>query len=176
VSDSRWLTADQERAWRAYRRMNRLLYSQLARDLTRETELSEPDYEVLSTLTEVEEHAWRATALAEHLQWSSSRLAHHIGRMEQRGLVSREACPEDGRGALIRLTGTGWQAIKAAAPLHVASVRHHFINRLTPTRLAALEEIATTILRHLDDSVSGDGDQAKKARRPAKRGRVMAGG
>jgi DNA-binding MarR family transcriptional regulator len=168
VSEPRWLSADQERAWRAYRRMNRLLYSQLARDLTRETELSEPDYEVLSTLTEAKEHSWRATTLAEHLQWSSSRLAHHIGRMEQRGLVSREACPEDGRGARIRLSDSGWQAIQAAAPLHVASVRRHFINRLTPTRLAALEEIATTILLYLGESAAGDGGHPKNTRRSVK--------
>jgi DNA-binding MarR family transcriptional regulator len=131
--------------------MNRLLYAQLARDLDRETQLSDSDYEVLSTLTEVEEREMRATALATHLQWSSSRLAHHVGRMEQRGLVRREPCSDDGRGALVRMTRQGWQAIVAAAPKHVAAVRRHFVDRLTPDQLMALEEIAAAVVPPLDE-------------------------
>src|SRR5438874_11820901 len=95
----KWLTPKQERAWRAYRRMRTLLDLQLARDLAEDAGLSEADYDVLSTLSEVSTHRWRASDLARRLLWSTSRLAHHVGRMERRGLVHRENSEEDGRGA-----------------------------------------------------------------------------
>lgn len=149
MTQPRWLDAREERAWRAYRRMNRLLYSRLARDLGQQTRLSDPDYEVLSTLSETERRSWRASELAEHLQWSSSRLAHHVGRMEERGLVRRMTCDDDGRGAVVKMTAKGWRAIVGAAPAHVESVRQHFVDLLTPAQLDALGDIADTIVDHL---------------------------
>lgn len=130
--------------------MNRLLYAKLARDLTRDTGLSDPDYDVLSTLTEAADHRWRAAELGAHLQWSSSRLAHHIGRMERRGLVRREVAADDGRGAVIRLTKVGLRTIERAAPHHVAAVRRHFIDQLTAEQLVALRTIGDAIGKHLD--------------------------
>lgn len=129
-----------------------LLDAQLARDLAADSGLSESDYDVLSTLTEAEGHRWRANELAERMLWSSSRLAHHIGRMERRGLVAREECGTDRRGAIIALTDEGWQCIQAAAPDHVAAVRRHFIDILSPEQLRALDGIARTVLEHLDEA------------------------
>ena len=131
----RWLTDPEQRAWRGYRRMRALLDLQVTRDLARDSGLSDADYDVLSTLTEVDGHRWRATELATRLLWSSSRLSHHVGRMERRGLVTREGCDDDGRGATIVLTAKGWRTIREAAPAHVA--------------LEALEEISQTVIDHL---------------------------
>lgn len=150
MTTPRWLNDDEQAAWRAYRRMNRVLSAELARDLARDTGLSDPDYEVLSTLSEAAGHSWRAIELGTHLQWSSSRLAHHIGRMERRGLVRRAACDDDGRGAIIRLTKVGLHTIQRAAPHHVAAVRRHFIDQLTPEQLIGLRDIGETIAEHLD--------------------------
>ncbi|MDP9075182.1 MAG: MarR family transcriptional regulator, partial [Actinomycetota bacterium] len=131
MAKHRWLTPAEERAWRGYRRMRALLDLQLARDMSHAGGLSEPDYDILSTLSE-EPGPWRANELASRLLWSTSRLAHQVGRMERRGLVVREACPEDGRGAVISLTDLGLATLRRAAPPHVASVRAHLIDLLTP--------------------------------------------
>lgn len=149
MDNVRWLTADEQRAWRAYRRMRVLLDLELARDLAANSGLSDPDYDVLSTLTEVDDHRWRITELAAHLRWSTSRLSHHIGRMEHRGLVRRESTEADGRGAIVALTDEGWRAIQGAAPEHVASVQRHFIDLLSPHEVATLEEIARKVVDHL---------------------------
>ena len=85
MAGPRWLDPTEDRAWRAYREMRRLLDAHVARDMAGDSGLSEPDYDVLSNLTEVESHRWRARELASRLQWSSSRLSHHVGRMERRG-------------------------------------------------------------------------------------------
>ena len=149
MTSTRWLTAPQERAWRRYRRMRTLLDLQIARDLSKDSGLSETDYDVLSTLSEKPESRWRARDLAAQLLWSTSRLAHHVGRMEQRGLVARQPCPGDARGALISLTEQGRATLEQAAPLHVASVHRHIIDLLTPAEIAALDTIAGKVITHL---------------------------
>jgi DNA-binding MarR family transcriptional regulator len=149
VTSTRWLTAPQERAWRRYRRMRTLLDLQVERDLHRDSGLSEADYDVLSTLTGNAEGSRRARDLATQLLWSTSRLAHHVGRMEQRGLVARQPCADDARGAIISLTAQGRATLEEAAPLHVASVRHHMIGLLTADEIAVLDTIATKVITHL---------------------------
>jgi len=156
VASPRWLTAPQERAWRRYRRMRTLLDLQIARDLSKDSGLSETDYDVLSTLSEKPEGCWRARDLATQLLWSTSRLAHHVGRMEQRGLVARQPYADDARGALISLTGQGRATLRQAAPQHVASVRRHMIGLLTAEEVAALDTIAGKVITHLAGQLPTD--------------------
>ena len=149
MTSPRWLTAPQEQAWRRYRRMRTLLDLQIARDLHHDSGLSETDYDVLSTLSEKPGSRWRARDLAAQLLWSTSRLAHHLGRMEQRGLVTREPSADDARGSLISLTGHGRAVLQQAAPPHVASVRRHLIDLLTPEEVAILDTIAGKVTAQL---------------------------
>lgn len=151
MPEARWLSEEQDRAWRGYRRMRTRLDLQIGRDLASDSGLSESDYDVLSTLTESPELVWRARDLAARLLWSTSRLAHHVGRMERRGLVQRGSCNDDGRGATIGLTDEGWSVLQDAAPLHVESVRRHFIDLLTPAEIKTLAAVATKVLAHLDE-------------------------
>jgi DNA-binding MarR family transcriptional regulator len=153
VASPRWLTTPQERAWRRYRRMRTLLDLQITRDLHRDSGLSEADYDVLSTLSEKPEGCWRARDLSAQLLWSTSRLAHHVGRMEQRGLVARQPCADDARGALISLTGQGRVTLRKAAPPHVASVRRNMIDLLTAEEVATLDAIAGKVITHLAGEV-----------------------
>ena len=146
---TRWLSEPEQRAWLGYRRMRALLDLQIARDLETDSGLSEPDYDVLTTLTEAPSSRWRAGDLAERLLWSTSRLAHHVGRMEQRGLVAREPAVGDGRGAVVAITDHGWATLRAAAPLHVRSVRRYFVDLLTPAEIAMLEQIADRVVANL---------------------------
>jgi DNA-binding MarR family transcriptional regulator len=151
VASAGWLTGRQERMWRRYRHMRTLLDLQIARDLHQDSGLSEADYDVLSTLSEKPSGSWRARDLAAQLLWSTSRLAHHVGRMEQRNLVARESCPGDARGALIGLTEPGRAALEQAAPRHVDSVRRHLISLLTADEVATLDAIASKVITHLAD-------------------------
>lgn len=157
---SRWLEPTEDRAWRAYRRMFTLLESQLAHDLAEDSGLSMADYTVLSNLAEVEDRRWRVTALADHVRWSQSRLSHQLSRMEKRGLVTRGEVEEDGRGAVVSLTKQGLKTIAAATPGHMAAVRKHMIDLLNPAQLAALEDVAVTIVNHLSEDVAPSGDSS----------------
>jgi DNA-binding MarR family transcriptional regulator len=153
MATPRWLDADEARAWRGYRRMRALLDLQISRDLSRDSGISDSDYDVMSTLSEKPGRRWRANALARRLMWSTSRLSHHVARMERRGLVTRQESADDGRGAEVSLSETGWEALQAAAPQHLASVRQHFIDVLTPVELKTLSQVFAKVIEHLGEDV-----------------------
>ncbi|WP_410809918.1 MarR family winged helix-turn-helix transcriptional regulator [Micromonospora sp. 067-2] len=145
----RWLDEREDRAWRGYRRMRRLLDLELARELTQDAGLSEPDYDVLSDLSETPRGRLRLSELADRMLWSRSRLSHHLTRMQQRGLVTREECADDARGSVVVLTTAGRHAVASAAPGHVAAVRRHLIDLLTPAEVDALGALTHRVVDHL---------------------------
>lgn len=147
----RWLDPDEERAWRAFLRVMVAVQAGTARDLAA-IGLSEPDYEVLSTLSERPGHTSTLGEQADKMGWSRSRLSRHATRMEARGLLRRTPDPTDGRGCLLALTEQGLDALETAAPAHVESVRRHFIDRLVPEDLVAIERIAA----RLEEPRTGD--------------------
>ena len=125
------------------------LHSQLASDLQAEAGLSYADYQILVSLSEARDRRVRMSDLALILDWSKSRVSHQVARMEMRGLVSKEECPSDARGAFAVLTEAGMEQIRAAAPGHVASVRRHFLDLLDRGDLEVLAELSGRVLEHL---------------------------
>ncbi len=145
----RWLNPDEERAWRAFHRTMTAIQAGTARDLTA-IGLSAADYEVLSTLSERPDHTSTLHEQAAKMGWSRSRLSRHATRMEDRGLIRRAPDPADGRGCLLLLTAHGFDTLTNAAPAHLASVRRHFIDRLAPEDLLAIEHISGKLQGHED--------------------------
>lgn len=148
--DTRWLDPVEERAWRGFRRIMTLLPPRIERDLRADSKLSAADYEVLSNLSEAPDRSYRLMDLADRLLWSRSRLSHQVDRMEQRGLLVRRGCDDDGRGAVAELTDDGIAAIESAAPGHVGSVRTHFLDRLTRDELEMLAEMSERLVGELE--------------------------
>jgi DNA-binding MarR family transcriptional regulator len=149
MPEPRWLSDREMHAWIGYRRMRLLLDLALQRDLASQSGLSEADYDVLSNLSQASDQRMRLTDLARHMRWSTSRLSHHITRMQQRGLVDREECADDGRGSMLVLTPEGLSAITAAAPGHVASVRKHLIDLLSPEEIDVLGALSHRVVDRL---------------------------
>src|SRR6202012_4474170 len=148
TSTARWLTDDEQRAWRAYIRLAQLLIRQLDRDM-HPFGLSMHDYEILVELSEAPRKRMRMTELADRTAQSRSRLSHQINRMETRGLVSREGCEGDKRGTFAVLTEHGLATISEVAPYHVASVREHFLDQLDPAELATTTDAYQPVLEKL---------------------------
>jgi DNA-binding MarR family transcriptional regulator len=146
---TRWLDADQQRAWRAFLSLQGRLNARLNRQLQADSGLSLADYDVLVQLTDAPDGRLRPFELQRFLQWEQSRLSHHLSRMARRGLVTREECTADGRGAEIVLTDAGRGAIEAAAPGHVDTVRRLFFEGLSPAQVAGLERLAVAVLDRL---------------------------
>ena len=141
-----WLSDDEQRAWRTYLRMSSLLPAALNRQLQQDCGLTLPEYEVLVALSEAAEHRLRPFQICEALNWEQSRLSHQLTRMQHRGLVAREECEADGRGAFVVLTAAGADAIRSAAPGHVAAVRRLVFDRLGDDQRAAFEQACTAII------------------------------
>src|SRR4051794_9718334 len=150
--EPRWLDPEEQKAWRAWLYSSLLLQDRLDRELTRETGISHAYYEILVQLSETDGRALRMSELADRCLSSRSRLSHAVSRLEERGWVRRQVCPEDGRGQLAVLTDQGFAALEAAAPVHVESVRSHLFDQLSPAQVAAMREIGETVLRHLNPS------------------------
>ena len=145
-----WLSDKQQRVWRHWLTVNALLPAVLHRELQAEAGLSLPDFDVLVQLTESPEGRVRVTDLARSLSWEKSRASHHLTRMERRGLVRREECRDDGRGAFVVLTSDGRTAIEQAAPGHVRTVRSLVFDGLTEEEVDVLESALDKVLARLD--------------------------
>ena len=135
---TRWLDADQQRAWRAYLLGTTALMERLDRDLRVMHDLSLPEYEILVRLSESADGALRMAELAESVRNSRSRITHTIARLEREGLVVRRSCASDGRGVLAHLTDAGRRKLETAAPDHVDSVRTSLIDVISSDELAAI--------------------------------------
>jgi DNA-binding MarR family transcriptional regulator len=147
--EPRWLDAEEQRAWRAWLYSSQLLQDRLDRELSQATGISHAYYEILVALSETEGRMMRMSELADRCLSSRSRLSHAVSRLEERGWVRRQLCPEDGRGQLAVLTDDGFAALEAAAPIHVEGVRTHLFDQLSPRQVAAMRDIGETLLRHL---------------------------
>ncbi|MFF5231085.1 MarR family winged helix-turn-helix transcriptional regulator [Dactylosporangium sp. NPDC000521] len=117
----------------------------VARQPQQETGLSSADYAVLVSLSEALGGRLRVFQLRVAADWEKTRLTHQITRMTARGLVAREPCADDPRGAFVVLTEAGWDAITAAAPRHVEHVRRWFFDALGPEHVDALIELNETV-------------------------------
>jgi DNA-binding MarR family transcriptional regulator len=146
---TRWLTAEEQRAWRAYLEATLLLFDALDRQLQQESGMPHAYYEILVRLSETEGHSMRMSGLAERTRSSRSRLSHAVARLEERGWVERRDCPTDRRGQVAHLTQRGFAVLAAAAPSHVATVRAYLIDRLSPEQITQLEGIGNSMVAAL---------------------------
>lgn len=148
--DTNWLTRRELAAWVRVAAVLELLPGVLDSQLRRDAELTNFEYYALAMLSEAPDRTLRMTALAALTNATLPRLSHVVRRLEDRGLVERFPCPEDGRATNARLTGDGWRKVQDAAPGHVATVRGHVVDALTPEQIDQLTAITDALLRRLD--------------------------
>lgn len=147
---TKWLDQDESAAWVRLAAVLELLPGVLDSQLRRDADLLHFEYFVLAMLSEAPKRTLRMTALAAQTNATLPRLSHVIRRLEVRGLVERFPCPEDARATNAHLTATGRQKVRQSAPGHVANVRQHVIDALTPEQIHQLAGITDAILGRLD--------------------------
>ncbi|MBW5484384.1 MarR family winged helix-turn-helix transcriptional regulator [Streptomyces bambusae] len=140
MSDTRWLSAEEMRAWRGFLAASALVNRALDQQLKDDCDLSHPQYEILVRLAAEPEGELRMTELANGLVNSKSGLTYQVTQLEKAGLVRRRTCPTDVRGVFAVLTEAGRARLAEAAPGHVAAVRAHLIDVLTPEQLTAIAD------------------------------------
>jgi DNA-binding MarR family transcriptional regulator len=150
AAPSRWLTADEEAAWRAFASVLVRLPWALECQLQRDADLSFIEYHALAMLSETPDHTRRMSELAAVTNASLSRLSHLVKRLEGRGFVRRETDPTDGRYTNAVLTKAGHKHLVDSAPAHVATVRQLVVDLFTETEMQQLHEAAERILRRVE--------------------------
>ena len=142
---TRWLTPEEQRAWRAYIAASRLLEDAIDRQLQQEAGMPHLFYSVLANLSEAPDRRLRMTDLAETLKITRSRLTYAVTRLERDGLVRREDCSWDRRSSLAVLTQEGMAVLERTAPGHVETVRTTLFDRLTPEQVDALADVCSAV-------------------------------
>src|SRR3954470_1970346 len=128
---ARWLSAEEEAAWRAIANVMVRLPWSLECQLQRDSGLSFIEYHALAMLSEHPDHTLRMSELAVLTNASLSRLSHLVKRLEARGLIRREADPSDGRYTNAIMTKAGHALLVKAAPGHVQTVRRLVIDAVS---------------------------------------------
>ncbi len=141
---TKWLTPQEMTAWRTYIETYGDLIAAIERDLAPHG-VTLGDYQVFVYLSEASEHSMRMCDLADLLQLSPSGLTRRLDGLVKAGFVTREASTDDRRVMLATLTPTGFAALEAAAPDHVASVRNHIFDHLDSDQIDALASIFQAI-------------------------------
>lgn len=150
----KWLCDEELDAWLSVVRLTTWLPWSIDQQLRRDSDLAMVEYQVLAMLSNSPERAMRMSTLAELTNASLSRLSHLVKRLENRGLVYREADPTDGRFTNAILTHEGLRSLVAAAPAHVAYVRSIFVDVLSREQLRLLGRAAERIMARIDTSAA----------------------
>jgi len=143
------MAAGELAVWRALVETTAELRRMLGAQLLQETGLSPADYQVLLALTEAEDARLRSSKLAATIDWERSRLSHHLSRMERRGLIRRDDCRTDSRGAEVSLTEDGARMFRGATVPHTRAIKQHFADALTPEQFESLAGILRGLRNHL---------------------------
>ena len=158
----RRMTAAELATWRLLLETTAELQKILGAEL-QESSLSPADYQVLLALSEAEGRRMRSSELASTIDWERSRLSHHLGRMERRGLIRRDECATDSRGAEVSLTDGGAEAFRRASAPHMKAIKKHFADALTPAQFGALADILQSLQAHLhpESTVAHSGEDER---------------
>ena len=132
-------------AWRAFLNAHAAVIDAIERDLAAAGHVPLIWYDVLVALSEAPDHRLRLHELARAVVLSRSGLTRLVDRLEAAGLVQRERCADDRRGAFAVLTPEGRAAQLRAWPVYARGIAGHFAGYLDAaearTLAAALERV-----------------------------------
>lgn len=108
-------------------------------------------FEVLLRLARSPGGRLRMTALASQASMGASKVSRLADRMEEAGLIRRDACSSDRRGAFAVLTESGEKTLQLALPVHLDTLQRNMVGPLGAADLRTL----TSTLELLRDTARG---------------------
>ena len=128
--------------------------------LSADSGLSRQSFDVLVRLARTPEHRLRMSELASQTSLTPSGLTRSVDRLEESGMVSRESCPDDRRGAFAVLSERGRVVMDDAIPLHIAHIDEVLEGVLTPSEERTLSSLLRKIRDHVHtvEQPGGPGD------------------
>ena len=131
--------------WRAFLKAHATVVDQIDHDLAAEQRLSLSSYDVLIELYEAPDRRLRMHELAKRVVLSRSGLTRLVDRLEAEGLLTRDRCGTDRRGAYAVITEQGIAALRKAWPVYARGISQYFARWFTQEEaqifVAALERL-----------------------------------
>jgi DNA-binding MarR family transcriptional regulator len=127
-------------AWRALITAHAEAIGAIAAEMERSAGLPLSSYDVLVALSETPGHRLRMHELARAVILSRSGLTRLVDRLERQGLLVRDRCGTDRRGAYAVLTAAGQEALDRAWPVYGRGIQTHFAHHLTDAEVRVLIE------------------------------------
>lgn len=146
MDEPRWLSDEQQQAWRSFVSVLFKVPAALEGQLQRDAGLTHMGYLVLTVLSEDPDRRLAMSKLAKRAGASLSRLSHVVARLETQGWVRRERDPEDGRVQIAVLTDLGYTKVVESAPGHAEAVQQLVFDRLTPAQVKQLAKVCDSLL------------------------------
>jgi DNA-binding MarR family transcriptional regulator len=146
------LNSTEEAFWRALMRIVLSLPRRLDSDLVRAVGITANEYTTLMCLSEASGRELRMADLANAAALSASRMTRLVDDLRSRGLVTKRASSEDGRGNVAKLTPAGMAKLKTAWPAHLASVRDRVFDHVDPATVTKAAQALSEIADHLQEN------------------------
>jgi DNA-binding MarR family transcriptional regulator len=124
------LNHDELRVWGGFLRTHARVVRELDEELRVAHGMPLGTFDVLVTLSNATDERLRMRDLADAVVLSRSGLTRLVDRLVKEGLVKRERCGDDARGAWAVLTPAGTRALDEARPTHLDGVRRRFLSAL----------------------------------------------
>lgn len=142
-----YLPAPQNTAWRLFLKTHTVLLEKMEQALKQDNLPDLSWYDVLWALEESSYQRLRLHELANALVLQRSNLTRLIDRMEQVGLVKREICDSDRRGAFAVITQEGLAVRQQMWQVYSQSIYAHFAQQLSEEQIASLTQVLTILLK-----------------------------
>ena len=125
-------------AWRRFLTAHVMLIEKIEADLAQAGLPPLGWYDVMFALSEVSEHKLRLHELAQAVLITRSNLSRLLDRLELAGLIQREQCPSDRRGAFAVLTEAGFTMLDRMWLVYGKGIEKYFACHLDPTEVQLL--------------------------------------
>lgn len=125
-------------AWFRFMRTSQITSQAVANDLKAAGFPPLSWYDILQELHRAPQGKLRLSELREQTQMEKSNVTRLIDRLEKQGLVEREDCFIDRRGAYAAITVTGRAVLMQMWSAYRASLARHFASKLTEPESAQL--------------------------------------
>ena len=125
--------------WRAFLQAHARVTRRLDEELRAEHDLSLAEYDTLITIAWSPGRRVRMRTLADSILLSKSGVTRLIDRLVADGLVERDTCLTDARGAEAVLTSAGLDRLRSASRTHLRGIADHFLDVVDPEDLPVVE-------------------------------------
>jgi DNA-binding MarR family transcriptional regulator len=145
------LSPAEEALWRAVMRIVKMLPRHLDGDLVRGAGLTASEYTTIMHLSEAPNRELRMAYLARATDLSASRITRLVDDLQSRGLVTKTVSSSDTRGNIARLTPAGMVKLRSAWPVHLASVRRHFLDSIDAATVEGVAKALAEVAARIED-------------------------